>query len=851
MRMDKNIDRNNQIKGQSKKGQEGYGVIIVIMLMFFFFVLIVSGVSSAMRADRSVENLATKQKEKWEAKSALSTLKRIVEVRLPERYNSDIEAARACLSQNSGISSLSAFDEQDLPAEQSVPVLRTLENGESFCNSQPSMNESGFTSLLGNTNTWAGNRVSLWLAEAQSFGFNSSQIGVARIAEIVRRFNNVGEPVYQFGFILDTRGGQHYRLRDQGEVEVGAVTQNCGATGRLEINPRIVQQGNPVIFRITYTNVNRLRIFDQSNAVIHEAFVTVSSDPQIYEWNYTPAATGSYRVEALSNDSGCFSRSEWIQVEVTVVPPTCPVIDSLTANPNAVQSGENSTIAWSVRNASDVTLESEVVGAAGTKDFTILATRTFTLVARDAGNVCPATRQVTVTVLPPPCLTPTVAVFQINPTTATPGAAVTLTWQVNNVMPGGVVNITLPDGTILSNVGASGSQNITAPMATGNYNYTINVSNPCGTTASATTQLQVANSCEAPTINSFLANPSMVTQGGNQTVVLSWNVTGTIDSQSIDGIGSVSGTSYSLPQPNTTTDYTYRVVGCGVERTAQTRVTVTSNPSTFSCPMWQEDQPICSVVIGGNCTTARVSGNVASDGTVATGNFTVEPGYFFGQEYLISHTFVITDSENRQLATGAINYDNTGNAYLAGSSPAGSVVSYSQNSLSWRANVLPGASNPNIKVQVTLSYGAAAGFENLSFNSAASCGGSAGGCSRNTRYPLQVYSAPSNQYVDIDLLATVSPTGVLNGTFSLNQVVSESVNQGLYVQIRDSLDRQVFAQNVSGTTSSYVEFNNITPLVPSPPNNTYRLFFQWSGMTTSNESQNAGDVIEITESGCP
>lgn len=587
-------NKNSATNPATKKNQAGYGVIIVIMLLFFFFALVIGGMSAAFRADRSLENLAAKQREKWEAKSGLNTLRRIVEVRLPETYRADLELAKTCPGYRPD-TALPSFDEQELAPEDSVPVVVVFENGRSVCNESGRVNAARqFTSLLGNSNLWATNHRPVWIMAAEQYGFPSSMVGIAQIRETVRRFSAANEPSYVFGFIVDARGGLYYRVREEGQTEVGAVFSNCGATGQLDIAPRTVTRGSEVTFQINYTAVNRLKIYSQnSGQAIHDTEVPFSFDLQRYEWRYTPSETDSYRVEALTNDAGCYSRSEWIEVVVTNEAPLCPIIDSLTANPATVNSGEVSTISWSVRQAAEVTLEDEVVSAAGSRDFTILATRTFTLRARDAAAGCPAVRQVTVTVNPPPeCLTPQIAQFQVSPATANPGEQVTITWQVNNLMSGGTVNITLPDGTSLSGLGASGSRTLTAPSTSGNYTYSISASNPCGTSASANTQLTVVNSCVPPTINSFTANPSTVYFGGNQNIVFNWNVAGQIDSQSINqGIGAVSGNSHSIVQPQQTTTYTYSVVGCSETRQAQVTVNVVF--STNGCQRNQRyDLPV-------------------------------------------------------------------------------------------------------------------------------------------------------------------------------------------------------------------------------------------------------------------
>lgn len=576
------VKSNDKSLDSGKQTEAGYGVIIVIMLMFFFFVMVFAGVGSSMSSARSQENLLTRQHEKWDAKSGLATLRRVMEVRVPARYREHIAQAKTCLASGgrteSQISAMKPFDEQDTPPSNPVVVVQA--DGTAVCNT---VGGSNFLSFLGNSNAWAQALLPSLEQQARSFGYSTDTIKVARFIEQVRRFNQAGEPTYNLGFIIDARGGQHYRVREEGEVLLGNPSGNCGATGKLEIAPQTVASGSPVTFKITYTSVSRLLVTNRAGTVIKDVVVGELSTPQIYTFDYTPAADDSYRVEATASNSGCFSRSEYVPVAVTVVrPPACPVIDVLNATPGSVQSGETSVVSWSVRNASEVTLDNAVVAGNGSQGFVILADRTFTLTARNSSNTCPATMQVPVKMVATPCAQPTVASFALNPSSVAPGEQVMISWQINNLIAGGRVNITLPDGSVLSDVGASGSRAVAAPGSVGTFNYSINAANPCGTSVTDTKPLQVSKApCVGPTFASYAANPNSVLAGGSSPIQFNWSLSGTVDTVSIDqGIGAVSGNAYTLStQPQTTTTYTISAVGCGVRQTASSTVVVNIKPN--------------------------------------------------------------------------------------------------------------------------------------------------------------------------------------------------------------------------------------------------------------------------------
>ena len=76
--------------------------------------------------------------------------------------------------------------------------------------------------------------------------------------------------------------------------------------------------------------------------------------------------------------------------------PGAPSIDSFTATPAKIQSGASSTLAWTVRNATSITLD----GAAVTGSSSVVtptATKTYTLTASNSAGTVSATVTVTVT----------------------------------------------------------------------------------------------------------------------------------------------------------------------------------------------------------------------------------------------------------------------------------------------------------------------------------------------------------------------------------------------------------------------------------------------------------------------
>jgi peptidoglycan-associated lipoprotein len=87
-------------------------------------------------------------------------------------------------------------------------------------------------------------------------------------------------------------------------------------------------------------------------------------------------------------------------------PPAAPTA-SLSANPDTIQSGQSSTLAWQTQNATDVTLDGAKVDANGSKSVSPAQSTTYRLSAKGAGGTQEATARVTVTPPPPPPPQPT------------------------------------------------------------------------------------------------------------------------------------------------------------------------------------------------------------------------------------------------------------------------------------------------------------------------------------------------------------------------------------------------------------------------------------------------------------
>lgn len=300
-------------------------------------------------------------------------------------------------------------------------------------------------------------------------------------------------------------------------------------------------------------------------------------------------------------------------------PPSCaaqtPQISSFTASPGSIAIGGNSTLSWNAGGlAAGGSVQitganglSQTVPANGTlvaNPPAVSGDYTYTLKAE---NVCPdgtkLTGQAIVIISVRACPPPSISAFSVNPSTVTAGGnqLVTFSWNIS----GTVDAVSISNG-VGSGLPASGTVDVTQPQTTTTYTIT---TIGCGVTTTRQVTV-IVNSCPPPTVDNFVSNPSSVVIGGNQTVRLSWNLGGTIDSVNISGIGNVTGTYIDIAQPQTTTTYTITANGCGQAAQAQVTVAATSCPA----PTIDGFAPNPPAVIAGGNQTVRLAWSLS--GTV-------------------------------------------------------------------------------------------------------------------------------------------------------------------------------------------------------------------------------------------
>ncbi len=143
----------------------------------------------------------------------------------------------------------------------------------------------------------------------------------------------------------------------------------------------------------------------------------------------------------------------------------------------------------------------------------------------------------------------------------------------------------------------------------------------------------------APTITAFTASPTSIEGGESST--LSWTVTGTVTSLSIDnGVGSVTGTTSEAVSPGATTTYTLTASNGSASDTATATVTVADDPAPPTDPtppvitsftasdtsLEAGDSATLSWAITGAVTAVTITPEVGNVTAEADNQVTVTPG---------------------------------------------------------------------------------------------------------------------------------------------------------------------------------------------------------------------------------
>lgn len=292
------------------------------------------------------------------------------------------------------------------------------------------------------------------------------------------------------------------------------------------------------------------------------------------------------------------------QATVTITVIAKPSITGFTASPGSVTSGQTSTLSWSVTGATSLSLDNGIGPVTGTtsKAVTPAVSTTYTLTATNAAGSVTAIVTVAVSAPAPPSITS----YTASPSTIATGHSTTLNWMVTG---GAAVSI--------SGIGSQSGTSVSVSPAT-TTSYTLTAINAAG---SATATITVTVETQAPLITDFWSNPVQITSG--QTASLNWDVS-LADTMTLDnGIGTVTGSAFTVSPPTTTT---YKLTATNL--VGSVSATVTISVGTPGSLVWKktmvygfgqelaEDQPgmgttfIQSDFVGSPSVTTAANGTV-------------------------------------------------------------------------------------------------------------------------------------------------------------------------------------------------------------------------------------------------
>ena len=310
----------------------------------------------------------------------------------------------------------------------------------------------------------------------------------------------------------------------------------------------------------------------------------------------SPTTTTTYTLTVTPSSGSAITQT----ATVTVVP--APAITSFVANPTMIGAGDSSSLTAVFANGTGVITPGNLAVTSGTAvSVSPTVTTTYTLtVTPPVGTAI--TQQATVTVYPAPSITS----FSADHSGITAGASggVNLTAVFANgtgvITPG---NIPVTSGNAV---------NVTPTTTT---TYTLTVTPPAGAAITAMTSVTVD---PAPTIASFVANPTLVGPGGSASLTgVFANGTGVITPGNIPII---SGVPVSV-SPSATTTYILTVTnpfGAAVTQNA----TVTYSATAPAITTFNATPP----TIGAGSSSSLLADFVNGTGMITPGNLPVTSG---------------------------------------------------------------------------------------------------------------------------------------------------------------------------------------------------------------------------------
>ena len=324
-------------------------------------------------------------------------------------------------------------------------------------------------------------------------------------------------------------------------------------------------------------------------------------------------------------DPGCSSSTDNDEYN-TVAPCT---INSFSANPTTVNSGNSSTLSWSTSNCNNVTILpaiNNVPTTGSTSTGSLSQTTTFTLYAYGTNGNPTAQTTVVVQQQQSPCA---INYFNANPQMINTGNSSTLSWSLSNCTSASI-------SPSIGSVNPS-SGNVSTNSLTNTTTYTLTASGNGGNPIAQVT-VQVLVPLTPCTINYFNGNPGSVNQGCAAT--LSWSTSNCTSASISPSIGSVNPSSGNVSTGilSQTLTFILNASGNGGNPSAQVTIQVTPQQTqsvckinSFSASPGTVNYNAASTLVWATSGCAKVTltsfGAVAATSSTSTGNLSATTIY--------------------------------------------------------------------------------------------------------------------------------------------------------------------------------------------------------------------------------
>lgn len=264
-----------------------------------------------------------------------------------------------------------------------------------------------------------------------------------------------------------------------------------------------------------------------------------------------------------------FGDFETVQIQGGVSNPP-PTINNFNATPSNIMPGQSSTLAWSVSNASSISIEPAVgpVGPNGSRIVSPTETTSYEISATNDFGV--SNRSVLVTVVSQQNEIE-INSFSATPSTIDSGDSATLNWNVSNAD-----NIIIERGSeIIINTSSNVGSTVVFPDTTSSYTLTASAEGLSNKTRTTTISV---NSSSQVVVEAFIAERTNI--NFQETTKISWLVTGASSirlSETPKGgitrdLGSQTSSGERLVQPLVDTQYT--ITGTSTDGSASRTITV-------------------------------------------------------------------------------------------------------------------------------------------------------------------------------------------------------------------------------------------------------------------------------------